>query len=749
MSLKGLYQVTACADFYLQTTNIHARRVGAMLMLSKGNAGAIVILIVFDRLIRYRACLKDVPDNLIFHLKRFDFDMVTMMRSKINDEFQFPEHIDMNPFKVEHLSDQNTDAEPDVFQLVGVLVHSGTAESGHYYSYIRERPTADSRGSWVEFNDSDVSRFDPSRIPDQCFGGYNDSHHSSNLGPIRFNKLWNAYMLFYQRVSSMESARSVYKPVRNDIPVHVTLPVALGNQIAIDNELFIRAYCLFDPGFTYLVRYLLSRLHEVMISENKENSGLVKSVLFIALDAMEQLVSRSKDPAGSDGITTELLRAVEDIPTAAHIVLEWIGSHPAAIRNLVLRSPHASVRDGATKIVAAALAELQRLQNRTDLDEAERMALQTRYINGFESAVSILEDLWPVLHTVSRSWDDYFDFLLLLSGFGVYEIGVLLDNGFLKKCLEMIWIDRDDHMKLKRKYTAYCKLVEKGRKFSYRQLMDLTNVLLTHVDLLADPFPDYQRRQLLDNGKYPLSEWEDNLVRTQGGNGELLFLKKILQQYQNPQACRQIVGLLMNTESEADLLEPICKALEDGLRVEPAELCAPFLEATLIFCRRSSDEDQILALIDFVAKGVDSINNSGGKEHLAFFTNVLTQTNERAGLDETWFISQVVEKAPEWSPPLLLYPEKTVRNMTVEVLRQILFNKDPLNIEVAKELVQACVDRLKKTYLAGPRHNIESRVVEPINSIISHGLDAYHVADSEEDQEFVEHAHGMLNLNYD
>lgn len=75
--------------------------------------------------------MKDVPDNLIFHLKRFDFDMITMMRNKINDEFQFPEHIDMSPFKVEYLSEQDNEVEPDIFELVGVLVHSGTAESGH------------------------------------------------------------------------------------------------------------------------------------------------------------------------------------------------------------------------------------------------------------------------------------------------------------------------------------------------------------------------------------------------------------------------------------------------------------------------------------------------------------------------------------------------------------------------------------------------------------------------------------------
>lgn len=696
-----------------------------------------------DWLTRPRACLKDVPDNLIFHLKRFDFDMVTMMRNKINDEFQFPEHIDMSPFKVEYLSDQDTTVEPDVFQLVGVLVHSGTAESGHYYSYIRERPSADSRGSWVEFNDSDVSRFDPSKIADQCFGGYNEHHHSNGLGPVRFNKLWNAYMLFYQRVSSMESAKAVHKPVKNGIPVHVTLPVDLGNHIALQNELFIRTYCLFDPCYTSFVRQLLCRLHDVMESESKDNSKLDKSVFFIALDALEQLVSRSKDSIESEGLIDELVKAVSDVPMGAYRVLQWAASRRAGIRNIVLRSLLGNVREGGSRIIAASLAKLHRLQSSGDPDDTERREWQARYLNGFEDVVRVLEDSWPMLHAVSRPWDDYFDLLLLLSAFGIHEVGILLDSGFLQKCLEIVWLDREDNKKLRRLYLPYCRLMEKGRRFSRRRLMDVLYALLTHVDLSVAPVPVGEQRKLLPNGKYPLSRWEDSLIRTLGRNGELLVLRKMLEQFVNPQACRNIVGLLLDAPPEADLLEPICKTLEEGLRVEPADLCAPFLEATLIFCRRYSDEDQVLALIDFVAKGVDSINNSGGAEHLAFFTNLLTHTNERAGLDETWFVSQTVEKIPDWAPPLLLYPVKAVRNMTLEALRRILLTKDPLRTEVARDLVDACVTRLRKIYLEGSRQDIESRVVEAINTVISHGLETYY-DDSEGDQEFVRYARGTL-----
>ena len=46
------------------------------------------------------------------------------------------------------------------YKLKGIVVHTGSADSGHYYSYAEGK-----NGKWVEFNDETVSYFDKKKIP--------------------------------------------------------------------------------------------------------------------------------------------------------------------------------------------------------------------------------------------------------------------------------------------------------------------------------------------------------------------------------------------------------------------------------------------------------------------------------------------------------------------------------------------------------------------------------------------------------
>ena len=199
-----------------------------------------------------RTCLKDVPDNLIFHLKRFDFDLNDLSRKKIHDQFEFPDTIDVGLYNIDHLSDPTKPHVEDIFDLVGVVVHFGNCENGHYYSYIRKRPCPEggAASTWLHFNDSDVDPFDRDEIPHRAFGGPSDD------GYTRSYKLYSAYMLFYQRRTAIEKDQRQWAISSQEREPKVAIPQHLEDEINNRNKEFIREYCLFDPNHSAFVRQL-------------------------------------------------------------------------------------------------------------------------------------------------------------------------------------------------------------------------------------------------------------------------------------------------------------------------------------------------------------------------------------------------------------------------------------------------------------------------------------------------------------
>ena len=53
------------------------------------------------------------------------------------------------------------------YHLHGVCIHDGTAESGHYYSYIKDH----THGIWRQYNDHKVNIVDEEQVLDDAQGG--------------------------------------------------------------------------------------------------------------------------------------------------------------------------------------------------------------------------------------------------------------------------------------------------------------------------------------------------------------------------------------------------------------------------------------------------------------------------------------------------------------------------------------------------------------------------------------------------
>ncbi|KAA0146212.1 hypothetical protein FNF31_07835 [Cafeteria roenbergensis] len=232
-----------------------------------------------------RSLPRDLPPRLMLHLNRLKFDLATLSRKKVNDYVAFPPRLDMRPYCLEGVQERERaegvavgpesadgDASAGVparppwyyqYELTGVVLHVGSADAGHYFSFVKgsrlsgcegrpaSRAPQASGGSaapsaagatdastsaapttasefgddWWELNDRLVRPIDPTRIPELCFGGFEDdaaaaapaagatgthSHASSAaaaeaaLPKSQRQRILNAYILIYERVAPPE-----------------------------------------------------------------------------------------------------------------------------------------------------------------------------------------------------------------------------------------------------------------------------------------------------------------------------------------------------------------------------------------------------------------------------------------------------------------------------------------------------------------------------------------------------------------
>ena len=158
------------------------------------------------------------PQVLHLQLKRFEYDINRDAMMKVNDRYEFPETFDAAPY----LSENADKSESYVYQLHGVLVHSGDFNAGHYYAFLK--PTKD--GHFYKFDDDRVTRASLNEALEANFGG--DYSHLANgdVGvrnpysrTISTKRSMSAYMLVYIRQSRLDD---ILLPVgESDSPEHL------------------------------------------------------------------------------------------------------------------------------------------------------------------------------------------------------------------------------------------------------------------------------------------------------------------------------------------------------------------------------------------------------------------------------------------------------------------------------------------------------------------------------------------------
>lgn len=233
-----------------------------------------------------RLCIKKLPSVLAIQLKRFDYDWERECAIKFNDYFEFPRVLDMEPYTVrglaklegEIIDDELAVCDDETFNaktctkydLTGIVVHSGQASGGHYYSYILFKHN-DGTKKWYKFDDGDVSECkidDDEEMRVQCFGGeYMGEvfdHMLKRMSCRRQKRWWNAYILFYRRLDTEESQLAkrlnelVLMESKSTESQLMKMPVAIERSVQRQNIRFMHMKNQFSFEYFQFMKKLIS-----------------------------------------------------------------------------------------------------------------------------------------------------------------------------------------------------------------------------------------------------------------------------------------------------------------------------------------------------------------------------------------------------------------------------------------------------------------------------------------------------------
>lgn len=613
-----------------------------------------------------RSCLKEIPDSLIFHLKRFDFNLRTQSRSKINDYFAFPDRINMRPYTVEHLSNSPGASSEDWFELVGVLVHAGTAESGHYYSFIRERPTSRQDESWFEFNDDVVSPWHPSKLEACCFGG---TESSWDAGGVTYEKNYCAYMLFYERSSTLEKKQQDVQRANIPSPVQARLSVSLAPCIRADNMQILQRHCLFDPDHMRLVNDAIERILDLNDGECSEDHETENVVVRTAISHLDQVASRAKDVPDAQNLADRIKELADNCPKCAFAIYKYFSTRHHAFRNLVQRNPEVGVRRSAVAMFNAALCSIKESNLLTANSQEDVL----------HNVCGLFETIWEFFHLLRfhRSWPEVFDMMARFVESGKDELLAFLNHDFLRKTMLIFLAPFLHEHRRDQQFTNLVNILARrpNRSPCYKSAIELLRSILTQVSM-ATPVRSFPHREKMhmNHPDEPLrltGQEYDLLTLTLQIGGNALF-DRIISINQNAEATDEMVAHILEQQwpLEYELLETLV------VNTKPQSgsfVYAPYLQAAATFCRLSYNSENIDRLISNVAQYSKALAASEPRAIWGFFKGVIDGPRQHSGESKNEVQMQCLKYLPLWAPVLLAQYDPNLSHQVETVLNENIF----------------------------------------------------------------------------
>ena len=161
-----------------------------------------------------KVLIDKLPNILILHLQRIAFNYETFLMEKINDEISFNSVLNIKKYTVDK-NNYDVDQEKYEYELIGIIVHSGTAQYGHYYSVIFSQDNKN-ENKVFKFNDISVNETTYEGVKSDFID--NSEHREYNRSPYMLlyrKKIKNPVLVNIREIKDNENILNLLKDDKN------------------------------------------------------------------------------------------------------------------------------------------------------------------------------------------------------------------------------------------------------------------------------------------------------------------------------------------------------------------------------------------------------------------------------------------------------------------------------------------------------------------------------------------------------